>query len=192
LFCCKDLSSCKHKFPKDVLKNISPVRNGRSNTITFAIKQQQLAPSKTILESFPSWNLHLTIYILPFKSINLVNLSYWYTEMSETDDYSAFNEVEDGTVLRTLVDWKLFDEANELVNLDALGEGKHLCSVTGFLLKPLSKAVKAKVSENLCTYGVSKDGVEREPTVVQEQLVKETVLVEWDKIKVGDMLDGYW
>jgi hypothetical protein len=86
----------------------------------------------------------------------------------------------------------LFNEANELVSLDELGEGKPFCSVKGFLIKPLSKSLRTKVGENLCTFGVSKDGVVREPIIVREEQVKEVVAVQWDKVKVGDSLDGYW
>lgn len=111
--------------------------------------------------------------------------------MIDSNDLSSFNEVEDGTVLRTLVDWKLFNKDNEMVSLDELGEGKPLCSVTGYLIKPLSKEAKAKVTDNISTFGIlSDDGPE--PTVVQERLVKEKLVVEWDSIAVGDTLDGYW
>ena len=95
-------------------------------------------------------------------------------------------------MLRTLVDWKLFNELHEVVSLDELGEGKPFCSVTGYLIKPLPKSVRAKVVESLCTYGVSEDGVEREPIIVQEQVAKETIAVEWSNLRVGDYLDGFW
>ena len=112
--------------------------------------------------------------------------------MTEPVISSEYDEVEDGTVLRTLVDWQLVNADNELVPLDALGEGKPCCSVTGRLVKPWSKDIRLKVAENLCTFSVLKDGTERAHAVVQEQVVKELVDVQWDEVKVGDFLDGYW
>lgn len=112
--------------------------------------------------------------------------------MTAHDKRWMFDEVEEDTVLRTLIDWKLFNADGDMVPLDALGEGKPLCSVTGRLVKPLPKSVRLKVVENLCTFGVLKDGAEKEAVVVQEPLVKEVVPLEWDNIKVGDCLDGYW
>ena len=106
-------------------------------------------------------------------------------------DLSSYDEMEDGTVLRTLVDWKLINQDNELATLDELGEGKPFCTVTGYVIKPLPVNVKTTVCENLCTYGASKPG-EREMVTVQEQLIKDHVDVEWEDLKVGDYLDGYW
>ena len=105
---------------------------------------------------------------------------------------AEFEEEEEGVLVRTLVDWQLFDEHDQLLSLDDLGEGKPLSKVTGYLIKPLPAELKMKICESLCTFGSMRPEDENKGVMVKEALVKEPVEVEWDTLKVGSMLDGYW
>jgi hypothetical protein len=98
-----------------------------------------------------------------------------------------FDEIEigDKLVLRTLLNFCLYDSQGKILSLDDIGEGKPLAKVTGTIIEPLQSPWKEKLMEILCTRPSS---VARDISVGNTALLSDS---DWDVLQVGDMVDAY-
>jgi hypothetical protein len=103
---------------------------------------------------------------------------------------AEFNEAEEeGTVLRTLVDFRIFGPDGHPLSFSDIGEGKPPARIEGTLLEPLAPKWKDKLMEILCS---------RPPPiqplatgVVSAQPPVPVPISDWEKLAVGDLVDGF-
>jgi hypothetical protein len=103
---------------------------------------------------------------------------------------AEYNEVEDeGHVLRTIVDFRLFDSKGESIAFAEIGEGKSPVRLEGTLLEPLPLKWKEKLMEILC----SRPPPPQPPStgVVSAQPPTPVPIPDWDQLSVGDLVDGF-
>lgn len=66
----------------------------------------------------------------------------------------TFNEVdnieEEGSVLRTLIDFTVFDRDGKMVPVEKICEA-NACSVQGLVIEPLEQSQRVRIQDLLCT-----------------------------------------
>lgn len=103
---------------------------------------------------------------------------------------SEFNESEDeGNILRTMVDFKIFNSEGEMIPLSDIGEGKPPARLEGTVLEPLPLKWKEKLLEILCSRSPTNQSMSS--AILSAQPPNPVPIADWDHLKVGDLVDGF-
>lgn len=101
-----------------------------------------------------------------------------------------FNESEDdGNILRTIIDFKLFNLDGDMISLSDIGEGKPPARLEGTLIEPLPGKWKEKLLEILCSRPPPNQPLST--GILSAQPPNPVPIADWDVLKVGDLVDGF-